>query len=1022
MSLPTPNLDDRTFDDIVEEAMRLIPQYCPDWTNYNPSDPGITLVELFGWMTEMVLYRLNKVPDRVYVTLLDLIGIKLRPPQPAHTMLTFRVVSGANTGVWVPRGTQVASQPTESGNQIMFETERELYVTNVKLVHCYSVERDKVSDNSGFIEVGKSEGFDVFHGRKQIERMFYLGDDRFGALAEVSTVQIVLDFPNAKEENPVDLCEWEYWNGRRWRELIPVGIPADEMAVLGGTSKTGIAFAGPIDDLEAGDVCELGAETFWIRARLIEVPIRDEACMIESVVVSAMLLQDGVGVDMAVANTGSGIFLPLDTSRSFFPLGEDPDFDYCFYMSSEECFCREDSLIRVEFQLTDPSSISAPNPSPDLRLKWEYWNGRRWTEICTSTPLGPAQPIGFNFEDTTNAFTRSGYVTFLRPQDLVVAEVNGQEGLWVRARIEQGNYGKPGKFEIEDGNWVWKEPRPLRPPSFNSIMVKYSQVPYSVGNFVTYNDFNFTNQSEAIRIDHRLVQPFEPFKEENPAVYLAFDDPLPNKPVTMYFSMEEEEEAPDRELFVDEPFSYDGFKEKRKNKKRESQRVVWEYWSGKVWMPLYPRDNTKNFTCSGTLELIGPKDMAAKREFGKELFWIRGRLEMGSYTSPPWCLDLRVNTIDALNAETIRNEVLGYSDGTPDQTVSFTHAPVLRGQKVVVRENELPTRRDRRVIEREEGDGAIREVRDGQGNVVEVWVRWHEVESFYQSVSTSRHYTIDPNTGEVKFGDGIRGLIPPMGHDNLVAEEYRTGGGVLGNVGASSLVVLRQSLAYVEGVYNPYAATGGADQERLDEAKLRGPQVIKNRYRAVTAEDYEWLALRASGAVSRARCVTSGKRPGEVRVLVVPKVGNEDLSQKPMPTPELLRRVKEFLDERRLVTTKLAVGKPRYVEVSLDIDVVLKPLGPRGESLKREIEKAVRKYVHPLQGGSEGQGWPFGRLLGKSDLLKVAESVSGVDYVERLRLFNEDRKIFVEKVEVDEDELVHVVDVNIQEIAKELYV
>jgi len=302
-------------------------------------------------------------------------------------------------------------------------------------------------------------------------------------------------------------------------------------------------------------------------------------------------------------------------------------------------------------------------------------------------------------------------------------------------------------------------------------------------------------------------------------------------------------------------------------------------------------------------------------------------------------------------------------------------------------------------------------------------VRWHEVESFYKSTPTSRHYTIDPISGKVKFGDGIRGMVPPLGADNVTAEEYRHGGGIIGNVGASALVVLRQSIAYIESVYNPYPATGGADKETIDEAKLRGPQVIKNRYRAVTAEDYEWLALRASGSVARARCMPSPKRPGEVTVVIVPQAGEAaaDLTQKPLPTPELLRRVKDFLDERRLITTQLRVSKPRFVEVSLNIDVVMKPLGPKGDSLKREMENAVRKFTNPLQGGPDGKGWPFGRMLHKSDLLKVIEAVSGVDYCERVRIFNEDRKTFCEKVELAEDELVHVVDVNIQEVMKEQY-
>jgi len=1026
MTLPTPNLDDRSFDDIVEEAIRLIPQYCPEWTNYNPSDPGITLVELFAWMTEMILYRLNKVPDKVYVTLLDLIGIKLRPPQPAQTMVSFNLVDGAETGVWVPKGTQIASEPTESGDQIVFETDKELYVTHVKAVKCYSLERDKVADNSSFIGKGQSDGFDVFQGIKQIDRMYFLGDNRFAALKEVSTIQIIFDFPEAKEENPLDIVEWEYWNGRRWRELSPVTIPKEEMIGAGG-SKRGIAFQGPIEDIKPGDPCNQGleedAEIYWIRAKLIEVPIRDEATMIDTVIVSAMVLQDGVLPDTAIANTGAGIYLPLDLSRSFYPFGEDPDFEYSFYLSAEECFGRVDSLIRIEFQLADPSSISAPNASPDLRVKWEFWNGKRWAEICVTTPMGPATPIGYSFVDTTLAFSQGGHVSFLRPKEMQKTEVNGAEGNWVRARIEQGNYGKAGKFEIEDGNWVWKEPRPLRPPAFSSIMLKYSQVPYSVQKFITYNDFNYKDQSEIVKIEHRYIQPFEPYKEENPAIYLAFSHVLPPKPVCLYFRMEEEEQAPDANLFTEEPFAEEGLSERKKKDQRLSQRVVWEYWNGKVWTGLQPRDETRNLQRSGVLEFSGPRDMTAKREFGENLFWIRGRLEMGSYTRAPWCLDLRLNTVTSLNAETIRNEVVGFSDGTPDQTFNFGRSPVLKGQKLLVRENEVPSRRDAKLITKEEGEDAIREVRDDNGNVIEVWVRWHEVESFYSSGATSRHYMIDPISGEIKFGDGIRGMIPPLGADNLVAEEYRTGGGTIGNVGASSLVVLRQSIAYIESCFNAYPATGGSDRETIDEAKMRGPQVIKNRYRAVTSEDFEWLALRASGSVARARCMPSPRRAGEVTVLIIPKAGEStaDMNQKPLPTPELLRRVKDFLDERRLITTRLNVNKPKFSEVSVFIDVVLKPLGPKGEGLKREIENAVRKYVHPLTGGPDQKGWPFGRSLHKSDLLKVIEGQNGVDFCETLRLYNEDKKSSAEKIEVQEDELIHIVDVNIREIVKESF-
>ena len=58
MSLPVPNLDDRSWKQIVDEAVRLIPRYCPEWTNHNASDPGVTLLELYAWMTALTQLRL----------------------------------------------------------------------------------------------------------------------------------------------------------------------------------------------------------------------------------------------------------------------------------------------------------------------------------------------------------------------------------------------------------------------------------------------------------------------------------------------------------------------------------------------------------------------------------------------------------------------------------------------------------------------------------------------------------------------------------------------------------------------------------------------------------------------------------------------------------------------------------------------------------------------------------------------------------------------------------------------------
>ncbi len=118
MPLPAPELDDRKFQDIVDEAKRLIPRYCPEWTNHNVSDPGVALIELFAWMSEMVLFRVNQVPDRLYVHFLNLVGIEPFPPSVARADLTFWLSAVLDTEVRVPAGTEVMTTAGASQRQL----------------------------------------------------------------------------------------------------------------------------------------------------------------------------------------------------------------------------------------------------------------------------------------------------------------------------------------------------------------------------------------------------------------------------------------------------------------------------------------------------------------------------------------------------------------------------------------------------------------------------------------------------------------------------------------------------------------------------------------------------------------------------------------------------------------------------------------------------------------------------------------------------------------------------------------
>src|SRR5215216_3260452 len=138
MPLPTVNLDDRDFQDIVDEAKGLIPRFCPEWTDHNVSDPGVALIELFAWMTDMLLYRVNQVPDKMYVKFLELIGVRLEPPRAARAPVTFYLSAAQPTDVSIPEGTEIATVRTETSQAIIFTSETELTIRTPTLLGAYT--------------------------------------------------------------------------------------------------------------------------------------------------------------------------------------------------------------------------------------------------------------------------------------------------------------------------------------------------------------------------------------------------------------------------------------------------------------------------------------------------------------------------------------------------------------------------------------------------------------------------------------------------------------------------------------------------------------------------------------------------------------------------------------------------------------------------------------------------------------------------------------------------------------------
>lgn len=125
-------LDDVRFQELVSEARTRIVRHSPDWTEHNVSDPGITLIELFAWFTEILLYRINRIPERLRLSLLDLVGVRPHRAARATTEVRFMIERGVRVAT-IPAGTEVAAPRTAGQDAIVFQTTEDLTIARDRL-------------------------------------------------------------------------------------------------------------------------------------------------------------------------------------------------------------------------------------------------------------------------------------------------------------------------------------------------------------------------------------------------------------------------------------------------------------------------------------------------------------------------------------------------------------------------------------------------------------------------------------------------------------------------------------------------------------------------------------------------------------------------------------------------------------------------------------------------------------------------------------------------------------------------
>ncbi len=483
-------------------------------------------------------------------------------------------------------------------------------------------------------------------------------------------------------------------------------------------------------------------------------------------------------------------------------------------------------------------------------------------------------------------------------------------------------------------------------------------------------------------------------------------------------------------------------------------RTVWEFAAASAgaaqWTTLDPAktqvtDQTRAFTLDGyvTVQLPAAMGRNASGPAHQDLYYLRCRFDAGQYDAPPQLQDVRVNAVmveqaipTGISFPIVRGATVELpATGAPMPADNVPLRLSLDSQNRITWLSFVATadadplffiRAFRAPTDTSVGWLSFESVLLGSGTGMphqrvtlpeiaaqdssfelftlanKSWQPWIQRPELDASSRTDRHFRLDPTNGEINFGTGARGFVPPAGA--LIFARYRSTRANAGNLAACKIVQLADSLhnhallydraagadtwaqirSRLQCIGNHLAATGGAAAEELTQAEGRAVTVLESTSRAVTLEDYERLALETPGTrIARVKAIANlhpdfpcFSAPGVVALIIVPSLP----AGQPFPTNGLRGAVAAYLSRRRVIGTRLEIAGPTYLQVTV-LAQVQSVAGVNRAVLESQIVAALSNFFDPLVGGPDGTGWPFGRDVYRAEVMKVIDEVPGVDHI-----------------------------------------
>ncbi|MCR5411078.1 MAG: hypothetical protein K6E90_08885 [Lachnospiraceae bacterium] len=959
-------IDNRTAQDIEQNIEELAKSYIPEW-HFDLQDPdiGSAIAKIFANSMKENVDLENRILDRYHAEFINMLDLSLKPAKPAGSMVKIDLIEDTITGTHVRRGTRLVTGETTGGSQIVFETDREIYVTNSRLTDAFMTDRENASfvpllgefrqalfvdgvaetvedeeseeegaeeDNPEIIRSGaggRIRPFVLFSEEGNIARsaLVMYHESLFDIVGEPIYVRLSGNSKLMKEiENGEYLFSYYTKKGyvpfesvklledHETLELIKQG--ENRHLIIGGRSYAVIVMEAKHTISEDRELTGVGLSSSGKErdAEFVSDGSSDMDVTRFTPFSDTLSVYNEcyIGQDLYFREAGSRITVSFHTEYK----------DRGLYLTKQE----EESVLKVVKKKPRVEPGDVPADAYADEICFEYFNGQGWKKLNLETDCA---------QIFSKALAGDTEFSFICPEDWEETQVGAFTGRTIRIRLLKSDncYLRPGMHHY---------------PVVEDLKISFSYE----GHFVDPEKLSRISGTEKKEITGLLKkkQPFVAISGgayPDDALYLGFNRRMDNGPVSIYFELEDVQNM-------------------------SALKCSYEYSSANGFRHMKVVDNTKDFSRSGTVVFMPPSDMAETELEGRRRFWIRIRRERISGEEEtslflPHIQDILINVVNVSNIMSGQEENHYISEAAPNQRISL-HSGNILDAEVWVNERDVISADETDRLKRDDPD-RIRVELDRLGNISAVYVRWNETDSFL-GVSDRRSYMIDRLTGELVFSDGIKADYPRVTDDISIKVRVRTTDGEAGNVEAYAINQTAGTRLYINSVYNPVRSYGGSNMETTAEALRRGANLLYGRGRLVSTADYIFTILSFSRSIDKAACIP-GERvdgvadPADISFVLLMK----DFEEGSFSFHRIAAPLKKHLLEGSSMTVSeehMFIVEPIFVTISVNVwaEVPDMDLSFETQSL---IEKTLEEYLRPVSSDSD-DGWDIGVVPKKSQI------------------------------------------------------